>query len=450
MPDPIGPERLRGIAEAALDLPGADGVEVLAVHDWGGLTRFAASAIHQSTAREDTAVKVRVVSGGRLGVASTNDLTKGGAVAAARNALELAEMAAPDPAFPGLAPAADVPEPADRFDEATASRTPEARAEAVAALVGTCEDGFHAAGAHETTASEVAVATSEGQFCYAATSQATVSTVVSGGEGGAGYAESWAARVGDLDPEVVGRRAFEKARRSQRPQDVEPGRYDVVLEPPAVATLVAFLAYLGFGGRAITEGRSCFSGRIGEKLMSEGITIYDDAMSPGTLGLPFDFEGTPKRRVDLVSEGVVLGGVHDRRSAKQEGRESTGHALPAPNPHGPFPLNLFLAPGDASVEDMIRDTERGLLVTRFHYSNVVHPKDAIITGMTRDGTWLIEGGEVSRPVKNLRFTHSIIEALRDVESLGRDVELASEFFFSASSVPALRVRAFQFTGASDH
>jgi PmbA protein len=450
VPDPIGADQIRRIGEAALDLPGADGVEVLAVHDWGGLTRFADSAIHQSTAREDTAVKVRVISGGRVGVASTNDLTKEGAATAARSALELAEMAAPDPAFPGLAPSAEVDEPPERFDRATAATTPEARAEAVAALIGTLGDGFHAAGAHETTASEVALATTEGQFCYAATSQATVSTVVSGGDGGAGYAESWSARVADLDPEAVGRKAFEKARRSERPRDVDPGRYDVVLEPPAVATLVAFLAYLGFGGRAIAEGRSCFSDRIGQKLMSERVTIYDDALSPGTLGLPFDFEGTPKRRVDLVSEGVVVGGVHDRRSATQEGVPSTGHALPPPNPHGAFPLNLFLAPGDASVEEMIRATERGLLVTRFHYSNVVHPKDAVITGMTRDGTWLIEDGEVGPPVKNLRFTQSIIEALRDVEAVGSESELASEFFFSASSVPALRVSSFQFTGAGDH
>ena len=450
MPEPIGAEQVRRIAEVGLELPGADGVEVLAVHDWGGLTRFADSAIHQSTAREDTAVKVRVVVGGRVGVASTNDLSKEGAAAAARSALELAQMSAPDPAFPGLAPPADVPEPADRFDEATASTIPEARAETVATLIGTLGRGFHAAGAHDTTASEVAVATSEGQFCYSATSLASVSTVVSGGDGGAGYAEAWSARVGDLDAEEVGRRAFDKARRSQQPRDTEPGRYEVVLEPPAVATLVAFLAYLGFGGRAIAEGRSCFSDRIGEKLMSDRITIYDDALAPGTLGLPFDFEGTPKRRVDLVSEGVVLGGVHDRRSGQQEGVPSTGHALPPPNPHGPFPLNLFLAPGDSSVEDMIRGTERGLLVTRFHYSNVVHPKEAIITGMTRDGTWLIEDGQVGPPVKNLRFTHSIIEALRDIEAVGREPVLASEFFFSASSVPALRVSSFQFTGASDH
>jgi PmbA protein len=189
---------------------------------------------------------------------------------------------------------------------------------------------------------------------------------------------------------------------------------------------------------------------FGEQLMDEKVTIYDDALSPLQIGLPFDFEGTPKRRVDLVAGGVATGGVHDRRSAKQAGTESTGHALPPPNPEGPFPLNLFLEPGDASLGEMIAGTKRGLLVTRFHYSNVVHPREAVITGMTRDGTWLIENGEVKHPVKNFRFTQSIIEALRDVESIGGETELASEFFFAASRVPAVKISSFQFTGKSDH
>jgi PmbA protein len=451
MAEPVGSDNIRVVAEAALSSARADGVEVLVMHEWGGLTRFAESAIHQSTAREDTAVKIRVVSRGRVGVASTNDLTKDGAAEAARSAQELAEMAAPDPLFPGLAPAdGETPDRRYAFDQATAGATPQERAEAVAQLVGRCEDGFHAAGAYETTASEVAVANTEGLFRYGAMTQASASTVISGGEGGTGFGEVTAGRTADLDPAAVGQRAFEKARESQRPRDLDPGRYEVVLEPAAVATLLGFLAYLGFGGRAIAEGRSCFSGRLGEALMSEQVTIYDDALSPLTIGLPFDFEGTPKRRVELVDFGVVKGGVHDRRSAKQTGEEPTGHALPPPNPMGAFPLNLFLEPGDAQVEQMIRSTERGLLVTRFHYSNIVHPTAAVITGMTRDGTWLVEDGEVKHPVKNLRFTQSIIEALRDVELIGRETELASEFFFAASRAPALKISSFHFTGKSDH
>jgi predicted Zn-dependent protease len=178
--------------------------------------------------------------------------------------------------------------------------------------------------------------------------------------------------------------------------------------------------------------------------------MYDDARRADTLGVPFDFEGVPRSRVSLIEGGVFRDGVYDLRTAKQAGKATTGHALPPPNPEGPFPLNVVLEPGDASLEDMISSTERGLLVTRFHYSNVVHPIESSITGTTRDGTFLIENGEVAHPVKNLRFTQSILEALQATTMIGKESELASEFFFSASLVPALKIESFNFSSASDH
>jgi predicted Zn-dependent protease len=207
---------------------------------------------------------------------------------------------------------------------------------------------------------------------------------------------------------------------------------------------------MGFGGRALVEGRSCLSGKAGQRVAAEAVTISDDALAPGAPGIPFDFEGTPRQRVDIIRDGVFTDGVYDRRSARQAGRESTGHALPPPNPQGPFPLNLVMEPGDASLEQMIGATERGLLVTRFHYSNIVNPMESVLTGMTRDGTWLIENGEIRYPVKNFRFTQSILEALQAVELVGKDTEMVSEFFFSASRVPAIKVSSFNFTGRSDH
>lgn len=449
MTERIGPDRVREVAHAALELPGADGVEVLVFHEWGGLTRFADSAIHQSTAREETAARIRVVSGSRVGVATTNDLSPEGAAAAARSALEMAQIAAPDPLFPGLAPPAEIPS-SPPFDEPTARTSPAERAQAVASLVEAAGRGLRMAGAYETKAMEVALANSEGQFAYAPTTRATLSTVAVGGEGGSGFAEAAGRRVGDVDPAGVGARAARKARDSLRPADLPPGVYEVVLEPAAVATLLGFLSYLGFGGRALVEGRSCFHGKEGSRVVSERVSIRDDATAQDMLGLPFDFEGTPRRRVDLIREGVFLGGVHDRRSAAQAGTESTGHALPPPNPDGPLPLNLLMGTGDASTDDMVRSTRRGLLVTRFHYANVVHPTSATITGMTRDGTWRIEDGRIVEPVKNLRFTQSIIEALDRVDMVGAEAELASEFFFEASRVPAVRIGAFSFTGRSDH
>jgi PmbA protein len=448
-PEPIGPDEIKRIADAALGTSGVDGAEVLFIHEWGGLTRFAGSVIHQSTSRQDTSLRIRVVSDGRIGVAATNDFSEEGAVTAARSAREMAQVVAPDPLFPGLAPRADVPEKAS-FDEATSAITPAMRADAVASLVAQAEDGFHAAGSYETTAVEVALANTEGQFCYSPTTQAAVTALVSGGDAGAGYVEAWSIRADELDLDAIGRRAARKARDSQGPRDLDPGRYGVVLEPAAVATLVAFLSYMGFGGRALLEGRSCLSGKEGQRVAAESVSISDDALAPGSPGIAFDFEGTPRRRVDIIRDGVFLDGVYDRRSAKQAGKESTGHALPPPNPQGPFPLNLVMEPGDSSQDKMIESTDRAILVTRFHYSNIVHPTQSVITGMTRDGTWLVEGGEVKFPVKNFRFTQSILEALSGVEMMSKGTEMVSELFFSASRVPALKLSTFNFTGKSDH
>ncbi len=449
MPGLIGEDGFRSIAAPALELPGVDGVEVLFVHEWGGLTRFANSEIHQSTFREDTGLRVRVASRGRTGVASSNDFSERGARAAAKSAKEMAEVAAPDPLFPGLAPKADVPA-VDRFFDGTAEATPASRAEAVSRLIDQCPDGFVAAGAFETAAAELGIANTEGQFCWSPGTQASVTAVMTGGEQGSGFAETFSGSDDAIDTESIGRRAADKALRSQRPVPLDPGTYPVVLEPAAVATLAGFLAYVGFGGRQYVEDRSCFSGKTGQSVAAPSISIWDDGADPRTLGASFDFEGVPRQRVDLIRDGVFLDAVYDRRTAKQADRASTGHGLPSPNTEGPFPLNLFMAEGDATLEDMIRSTQRGVLVTRFHYSNVVNPMESSITGMTRDGTFLIEQGEIVGPVMNFRFTQSIIDALLNVSLVGRQAELASEFFFSASRVPALKIEAFHFSGRSDH
>ncbi|HET6715223.1 MAG TPA: TldD/PmbA family protein [Actinomycetota bacterium] len=445
----LGPDSFRRIAGGALELRGADGVEVLLMHESGGLTRFANSEIHQSIAREDTGLRVRVVKSGHVGVAASNEATPEGALAAARSALEMAEVVAADPQWPGLAPPAPAPD-VDRFFEDTASASPAMRADAVAQLIGACAPDCRAAGAYETIAVELGLANSEGQFCWAPSTLASLTTVVSGPDGGSGFAEVFAGSTGPIDAGAIGRTANEKAVGSASPRALDAGTYTVVLEPAATATLVGFLAWVGFAGRAYIEGRSCFDGKEGRQVAAPSVSIWDDGTDPRTLGVPFDFEGTPKQRVDLVGDGVFRGVVYDRRTGKEAGRPSTGHGLPSPNPEGPFPLHLFMGTGDATVEEMVRSTERGLLVTRFHYSNIVNPMESSITGMTRDGTFLIEHGEVVGPVRNLRFTQSILGALSSVSMVGREAHLASEFFFSASRVPALKVDEFHFSGVSDH
>ena len=449
MPELLGADGFAPVADAALELAGVDGVEVLFLHEWGGLTRFAKSEIHQSTNREDTGLRVRVVSKGRVGVAATNECTPEGARKAAQSAKEMAEIVGPDPLWPGLGPVAPTPQ-VDRFFEGTANASPETRAEAVADLIGTCAPGFTAAGAYETMAMEVGLANTEGQRCWAPSTQASVTTVISGSEGGSGFAETFSGSAETIDAGAIGRRANDKALGSRSPKALDAGVYPVVLEPAAVATLIGFLAWVGFGGKGYLEDRSCFSGKKDQQVAAPTVSIWDDGADPRTLGAPFDFEGVPKRRVDLIRDGVFLDAVYDLRTGKEAGVPSTGHGLPSPNPEGPFPLNLFMDTGDATVEDMVKGTERGVLVTRFHYANIVNPIESSITGMTRDGTFLIERGEVVGPVRNFRFTQSILGALSTTSMVGRQAELASEFFFSASRVPALKVEEFNFSGVSDH
>ena len=200
--------------------------------------------------------------------------------------------------------------------------------------------------------------------------------------------------------------------------DLRPGEYPVILEEYAVGELVDYLAYMGFGALSFQEGHGFMAGRLGQRLMSEQISIWDDGLDGGGLPMAFDFEGVPRQRVDLIREGVAAGVVYDTETAAREGRESTGHALPAPNPYGPFPLHLFVGAGDTPKEAMLKSMDRGLWVTRFHYVNVVHSRQGILTGMTRDGTFLMEGGELTRPVRNLRFTQNALEALSATEAVG--------------------------------
>ena len=291
--------------DAALDLPGADGVEVLMIHEWGGLTRFAnVRDPSEHVARGHRAARARGVSDGRLGVAATNDFTRRRRGAAAASALELARVAVPDPQFPGLAPPAEVAA-VRRVRRGHGDMSPEARAEAVATLIGQVGHGFRAAGAFETTAAEIALANTEGQFCYAPTTQATITTVVSGGDGGAGTPRRSPAARRTSTPSAIGRRAFQKALATASGRTTStPAAYEVVLEPLAVSTLVAFLSFMAFGGRAIEEGRSASAARPGQQSPRPTSPSSTTPRPAARSALPFDFEGTPRQRVALIEHGV--------------------------------------------------------------------------------------------------------------------------------------------------
>jgi PmbA protein len=443
----FGSERLLEVAAAALGTGGADDVEALVYRQAGGLTRFASSRIHQSAWREDLWVRVRVaVDGNRVGTATVHATDADAVRRTARRAAEVAGTMPPDPGYPGMPGPAAYPK-AGRHDEATAAADPATRAGLVARVIRRLPAGVVAAGACETRELEIALANTRGVRAAGATTAASFSILADAGSG-TGWAEGTEPALADLDVAALGERAARKAVNSREPRELGPGAYPVVLEPTAASVMVQWLGWLGFGAKAYEEGRSFLVGRLGQRVCSPLVTIVDDATAADTIAVGFDFEGVPKRRVTLIDEGVAASLVYDFRAATGHGVEPTGHGLPAPSAEGALPMHLAMLPGHTSQADLVAGLERGLLVTRFHYTNLVNLMDTTITGMTRDGTFWVEDGKVVGAVRNLRFTQSILEALSSVRAVGAETELAAEDGYGAARAPALAIDRFSFSSAT--
>lgn len=428
----------------------ADEVELLAIRKREELTRFADCEIHQNVAALDTVIYVRAWAEGKVGVAETNEVSPEGLRRALERATELARaQRTPAGYFP---PEPKPITPIQAFDEATWAATPEERAELGARAVREARElGYNASGAISTGGMELWVTSTRGVEAHHRGSSIRFVSVIMGKERGSGYAEFSSPRLSDFRPEEVAHRALEKARASERRIPLEPGSYPVVLEEPAVATLIGMMAHMGFSARALLEQRSFLGGRLCERLVSERVTLYDDGCDPRTIPLPFDFEGVPRARVYLFKEGVAAGVVHDSRTAALMGTESTGHALPPPYAaYSPLPTHLIMEPGEADDAKLLSGIERGLLVTRFHYARTVDPMRAVMTMMTRDGTFLVEGGKVKGAVEDLRATESGLRALGGLEAVGRTPCLITGGeAFGSFLVPKLRIREFTFTGRTE-
>jgi PmbA protein len=415
------------------------------------LTRFANNEVHQNVAERNALVVLRAALGRRTGSATTNDLGPDGLARLAETAVAIARLRPENPDFPGLAEPRPV-EPLAAHDEATATCTPERRARAIGEVCGqAAARGLTAAGAFETERLEQAVASTRGVQVYHAGTRTDFQCVAMSADS-SGWAQQSGWRIDDLDVPALGREAIATAERGRNPRPAQAGVYPVVLAPYAVQDVVHMLGVPGAGAQALQESRSWMSGRQGQTLMSPQVSIWDDGR--GLQGCPaaFDSEGTPKQRVDIVRAGVVGDGVYDTYSAAREpGRRSTGHALAPLDPlgmnWGPLPSNLYMAPGTATDEELIAATERGVYVTRFWYTRVVHPREVIMTGLTRDGTFWIENGALAYPIQNLRFTQAYVQALAGVEGIGRTARALSAWQ-GATTVPALRLAAFNFTGVS--
>jgi predicted Zn-dependent protease len=439
------------LLDRALSHSTADATEALYIGQDSALTRFANNRIHQNVREHDAQLQVRVIDGERIGVASTNRLDEAGIRDVVERAAAIAERSEPNPR------AAILPEPDGRthdpeigFVDATADASPEGRAEGARAVIAAGQAaGLETAGSFSTGVMTIAVANSTGIRATHRSTRASLLTVMMDGfaSGAAsGYAHAGSSDIGDIDAEALGAEAAAKGEGTRGAQALEAGEYEVILEEYAVAGLLEYLSYIGFSGLALEEGRSFME--LGKRVMGEDVSIWDDGSDPSGLPSPIDFEGVVRKRVDLVQNGVAHAVVQDAATGARAGTGSTGHGLPAPNLMGPMALNMFMAPGTTPRDELIAGVERGVWVTRFHYINPVHPKKAILTGMTKDGTFLIEGGKLTRPVLNFRFTQSIPEAFSDVRAASRETKLLPGEFFGAARVPALRLGSFNFTGTT--
>ncbi len=451
----VGLDRALELLQTVLTLVPADEAEATLLVEDQALTRFANNVIHQSVAQYNARLVVRAVVSGGVGMVVTNRLDSDGQRWAAEQAAAIARLQPPDPEFPGL-PAGETLRKAETCFDSTVVMTPAQRADAVRIIVDAASRlGFLATGAFSTEVGELAIANTAGVAVHAPLSLASLRTVVDAnpprGLGmQTGYADAISRDVDQIDAHLVAERAVGKCALNRNPQQLPPGPYVTILEEIAVADLLHFLARLGLSAQAVQEGRSFATGRMGQQVCGDNLSLLDDAADPRGLALPFDWEGVPAQRLPLVEKGVLRGLAHDSRSAAKDGLCSTGHASSRLQGFGepwPVPTHLFVSPGQVDREALIAGGERGVLVTRFHYTHCPDPQRVVATGTTRDGTFLIEEGRIKGALRNLRFTQSVLDAFSNIEALSNAPELHRDWWGSAAHhAPAMRISGFQFTG----
>ncbi len=440
-------EQAKRLCRKILGFSNQNRTEVMVVSGESALTRFAKNSIIQNVSSASNSVAVKVVTGGRVGLSSTDKMDDASLKDVVRRAADSAKAATPVKGLPPMVGPREFRK-VKNYSAATAKLGPEARAKAIRYIAGKCRRAkLECAGIYSSGQKSLALANSRGLFAYDSSTNAEFSVTVLT-KNSAGWAEASNRDCRKIDTGKLSDVAFEKAVRGKTPKRIPSGKYTVILEPAAVTDFLLFMSG-GFSGRQYKDGVSFLAGRLGKRLFGKNITIGDEAFNPEIGGMPFDFEGTPRRDTVLVEKGVVKTLTYDLRTAREMKTKPTGHALLQPNPVGSVPWNLVVAGGDSSIEEMIKSTKRGVLVTHFHYTNLAERRELVLTGMTRDGTFLVENGKIRHPVKNMRFTQSVIEALKNVEMISKERVSASAFFGGSFVVPAMKIKGFNFSSATE-
>lgn len=442
----ISRDETRKLLQAGLEASAADQTEVVLIGEDLSLTRFAESQIHQNLYRSDTMIHVRAIKEKRIGIASTGKLTTDAVAEATKEALAIAELVPADEDFVSLPQQTDFREVAT-FYKNTAEFTPTERAGVVKKLVdASAEHNLKTAGAYRNYVETVGVMNSLGVDNFNRSTRAELSATVVGPADNSGWGIAYSRSVDDIDVNELASVAIDKALRSVNPVTLESGQYTVILEPAAVGQLLLFLAFMGFGGKTFHQRRSFMAGKIGEQITGENITIIEDPMNPQIAGIPFDYEGVPRQRVPLIENGVAKGVVYNSYYGNLQGVASTGHALPPDNSYGPYPKHMTITGGEHTLQEMVASTERGIYITHFWYVNFLNPMRTMVTGTTRDGTFLIEDGEITSAVENMRMSQSILEAFSNVEMLSRERKLYPQYSV-VMLVPAMKINNYNLEAA---
>ncbi|MBD3168132.1 MAG: TldD/PmbA family protein [candidate division Zixibacteria bacterium] len=447
----IGKDKLFSLLGSEIKKSPAEQTEVVYIGNSHGLTRYANSYIHQNVYDSSSMIYFRAVIGRRMGVSSTTSMEKEDLNRALLTAYNIAMNQRDNPAFEGLPQPEDYPKIRTHFEQ-TAKFTPKDRAEKAKILFNAAKKhNLTVAGKFATGESEIAVMNSNGVEAYQSATSADVNVIVMGDDS-SGYSEAISRKVNDLSFKKLADTAIRKCMDSAKPQEIPPGKYNVILEPKAVAELVEWMNYTGFGAQSMDEGTSFLCGRSGKKIMGDNISIYDDGLDEDGMPFPFDFEGVPKKRVFFVKNGVGGDVLHNSLTASRNKMKSTGHAMPPGNFESTFSLNTFVKGGRNTLNSMISNTERGILVTRFHYVNgMLDTNKALMTGMTRDGTFLIKKGKIAHGIKNMRFTESMLKAFSRAKMISRERQAIDSWWSAVGCLvaPAILISNFNFSGKTE-
>ncbi len=447
----IGESRIFSTLRSIIQKSEADQTEAIFIGSYSGLTRYANSYIHQNVAESNATIFFRTVIDGRVGVATTNSFKRNDLLRTLNNSLMIVKHQPPNPDFKGF-PRPCKYKKVKTFFEPTVAYTPRQRAEVVRKI---CREAdkfkLTVAGAFSTSSSELAVINSNGVAAYQPLTTAGINLVAMS-DNSSGFASGLSRRVVKIPFESITKTAIQKCLDSRNPVDLEPGKYDVILEPEAIAEIMNWLTYIGFGAKPFLEKTSFLSRNIGKKVMGTQISIYDDGADSSGLAAPFDFEGVAKKKVYIVKKGIANSPVYDSLYAAKGKTRSTGHALMPGSGEGPMAGNIFIAPGKKSKASLIAGVKDGILVTRFHYINgLLNTPKALMTGMTRDGTFKIKNGKIVGAVKNLRFTESITKAFSRVGGVSKETRLVANWWddFGCCSSPTIMIKRFNFSGKTE-